>query len=76
MIEDAGTQQNYFYPYDLFSYYANLILKELDRSCTTLPYPVESTYRYVYLNRFFDHVAEEHRSDINILLPKHERIDY
>lgn len=76
MIEETGTQQNYYYPYELFTYYVNLTFKELDQRCIALPYAIDSAHRYVCVNRFFDHIADEHRPDINLLLPTHERIDY
>jgi hypothetical protein len=73
MIEETGTQQNYFFPYDLFVFYSNQIYRELDRAATSAPCYLDPKYRYVYLNDFFDHVAELHRSDISTLLPRHEQ---
>lgn len=73
MVEETGTQQNFFYPYDLFVFYCNQLYRELDRAATAAPCYLDPKYRYVYLNDFLDHVAELHRSDTTILLPRHEQ---
>jgi hypothetical protein len=65
---DYGTcEQNYFYPPELFGYYAlkiYLMLKKADASFARF---FDNEYRYIYLNVFFDHVADTHREDISIL---------
>jgi hypothetical protein len=59
-------QQNYLYPYDLFCLYALKIYLTLKRNAQEKSYPFTDSYRYVYLDHFFDHIAEVHRDDINM----------
>jgi hypothetical protein len=71
ILNKAGnylTNQNYFYPYDLFSYYAFEILKMLRQACLKEGFKLNEQYRYVYLDAFLDFVAEEmHSKDIAML---------
>lgn len=60
------TQQNYFYPYDLFSFYALKVYLMLKESSEERGYHFDSSYRYTYLNMFFDHVAEVHQGCISL----------
>lgn len=78
MIEPdgSGTQQNYFYPYDLFNYYAIQLFKILEEYSLAQSYHLSPQYRYVYLNSFLDHVANVHREDINFLKPQHDELYY
>lgn len=63
---NEGTcEQNFFYPAELFGFYALRVLLMLKSSCQDLGRPLEDRYRYVYLSRFCDHVADTHRDDIN-----------
>jgi len=74
--DGVGTQQNFFYPYDLFTYYAGKIFLLLKEKCLEYDYPLKAEYRYVYVNAFFDGVANLHSEDINALKPFHEQFDY
>ncbi len=74
--DGSGTQQNYFYPYDLFSFYASKLVQLLETSCDSLGYTFSSQYRYIYLDRFLDHIADFHRNDIDTLKPPYEQFDY
>jgi hypothetical protein len=65
--EDMKTQQNYFYPYDLFAYYALNVWRFLKTACAARRLTLDATYRYVYVDAFFDHVAETHQSAIDLL---------
>lgn len=59
-------EQNYFYPADLFGFYAlqsSLLLKD---ACAGIDLPLPNHYRYLYLSVFCDHVADTHRADINV----------
>jgi hypothetical protein len=63
---DHGTcEQNYFYPAQLFGFYALWVLVLLKSACGDLGITFDDRYRYVYLDKFFDHVADTHREDIN-----------
>lgn len=68
MVEPERAQQNYFYPYDLFAYYALKQLNQLRAACDTEVGELDSHYRYVYLDAFFDHVADTNRDAIQCLL--------
>ena len=68
-------EQNYNYPPELFSYYAlqiYLMLKSADPSYSKL---FNDEYRYIYLDVFFDHVANKHREDINALKWTSEHVE-
>lgn len=73
---EYGTcEQNYFYPPELFGYYAlqvYLMLKKADPAFKKL---FQNEYRYIYLDAFFDHVADSHRADINALKWTSEHVE-
>jgi hypothetical protein len=63
---DLGTcEQNYFYPAELFGFYALKVFVMLKSGCKKLGITLYDPYRYIYLSRFSDHVADTHRQDIN-----------
>lgn len=63
---DYGTcEQNYFYPPKLFGFYALRVYLLLKSACDDLGMTFHNRYRYVYLSKFCDHVANTHRDDIN-----------
>lgn len=76
MIEPEGAQQNYFYSYHLFSYYALQLYLVLRNTCAGVGVHLARAYRYVYLDAFLNHIADTHRADINYLKPQHEQIYY
>ncbi len=68
-------EQNYLYPPELFGYYAlqiYLMLKKADPAFKKL---FKDKYRYIYLDAFFDHVANTHKADINALKWTSEDVD-
>ncbi len=68
-------EQNYLYPPELFGYYSlqiYLMLKKADPSFKKL---FKNEYRYIYLDAFFDHVANTHKADINALKWTSEDVD-
>src|SRR5262249_28275560 len=69
MIEadNRTTQQNYHYPYDLFGFYALHIYKMLKTSCAEQGIELQGRYRYIYLDAFFNHIAQVHQEDIRLL---------
>jgi hypothetical protein len=63
---DEGTcEQNFFYPAELFGFYALSVFVMLELACEDLGIKFENRYRYIYLSRFCNHVADTHREDIN-----------
>lgn len=70
MIDDKKfiTQQNYFYPYELFAFYAYEIYKLLRDKATEMKAYIDPDYRYVIVDAFLNYVATEHESEINFLI--------
>lgn len=71
-LDKSVTQQNYYYPYDLFCFYALKLYLMLKEACAQKGYYLQSGYRYVYLDAFLNRVAETHEDDINCLKGKGE----
>lgn len=61
------TQQNYFYPYELFTFYAHQIYQMLRNKAEELNVGFDDEYRYVYVDSFLKFVTKEHQEEINIL---------
>lgn len=68
-------QQNYHYPYDLFAYYALRVFLMLKDACADRDIVLDPDYRYVYVDAFFELIANRHQSEIQILKGK-EQYDY
>lgn len=63
---NEGTcEQNFFYPAELFGFYALSVFVMLELACEDLGITFENRYRYIYLSMFCNHVADTHRDDIN-----------
>ena len=63
---NEGTcEQNFFYPAELFGFYALSVFVMLELACEDQGITFEDRYRYIYLSRFCDNVADTHREDIN-----------
>lgn len=63
-INKVITQQNYFYPYELFHYYAFEVYKLIKEKADELKVHINTKYRYVIVDRFFEYVASEHADAI------------
>ncbi|SET20460.1 hypothetical protein [[Clostridium] polysaccharolyticum] len=61
------TQQNYFYPYQLFAFYAFEIYKLLRDKATEYKAYINPDYRYVIVDAFLEYIAKEHDSEISFL---------
>lgn len=61
------TQQNFFYPYDLFSYYAYHIYLLLKNEYEKNGIKVDKTYRYVFVDSFLSFIANLYSEDIDVL---------
>lgn len=77
MVEaDQGTcEQNYFFPADLFGFYALKLFLLLKGACATRGISLADEHRYCYLNAFCDHVADRNREAINVLSRSSERVE-
>ena len=61
------TQQNYFYPYQLFAFYAFQIYKMLRDKATEYDAYIDPDYRYVIVDAFLEFIAMEHDDEIAFL---------
>lgn len=66
-VDKVITQQNYYYPYELFAYYAFEVYKMLRDKAVKLNAYIDPAYRYVIVDAFFDYVASEHQEEIRLL---------
>ena len=57
-------QQNYFYPYQLFAFYAFEIYKMLRDKASEYNAYIDTDYRYVIVDAFLEFIAMEHDSEI------------
>lgn len=61
------TQQNYFYPYQLFAFYAFCIYKMLRQNATKYNVFIDTNYRYVIVDSFLEFIAMTHDDEITTL---------
>ncbi|MEK5428809.1 hypothetical protein [Cytobacillus sp. FSL R7-0680] len=61
------TQQNFFYPYELFTFYAFQVYKLMKEEAEKLDVYLNPDYRYVFVNSFLSFVAQMHNEKINFL---------
>lgn len=70
LMIDVGksfTQQNYFYPYKLFAFYAFEIYKLLRDKATELGAYIDTDYRYVIVDSFLSFVENVHDEETSFL---------
>jgi len=73
---DSGTcEQNFFYPADLFGYYALRVYLMLKEACGCEGITFHSRYRYIYLSLFCDHIADVNRQSIECLKWSSEHVE-
>ena len=66
-IEKSRTQQNYFYPYGLFGFYAHKIYLLLKIEAEKSNVGINQCYRYVIVDSFLSFAANEHLEEIEEL---------
>lgn len=72
----SGTcEQNYFYPAQLFGFYALHVFRLLKAACKESDITLYDSYRYIYLSVFCDHVANRHREHINVFKRSSEYVE-
>mgnify|MGYP001025139297 CR=1 FL=1 len=64
-VEKGTIEQNFLYPAQLFGFYELQVYLMLKYACEDLDLCFDNAFRYIYLDSFNDHVADQHRSDIN-----------
>ncbi len=72
--EQITTQQNYFYPYAIFSFYAHQIFLELKKLYIKYNVEIPTDYRFVIVEDFLSFVASFNQNEINLL--KQNNKDY
>jgi hypothetical protein len=65
--EKSSTQQNYFYPYDLFAFYSLNVYLLLKDACAAAKITLRPDRRYVYLDAFYNHVHDQHLEEVKLL---------
>lgn len=66
-LKQNSVQQNYFYPYELFEFYALQIYLLIKNAAKRLGVEVNSAYRFVYVDAFLSFIALDHIQEINDL---------
>jgi hypothetical protein len=66
--------QNYWYPYGLFSLYALRVFKWIEQRATKAGYSFDRSVRHVYVERFFESVCNQHIADLKTMRA-HERFE-
>jgi hypothetical protein len=66
-VNKSITQQNYFYPYELFSYYAHQVYILLNKKAEATGVYLDPKYRYVFVDSFLSFVSQEHHEETNLL---------
>ena len=59
--------QNYWYPYGLFSLYALRIFRWIDQHSSSAGLTLDRSVRYVYVERFFEGVCVQHTDDLKTM---------
>lgn len=66
-VKAVTTQQNYFYPYDLFTFYMYKIYKLLDAKAKEMDVLIDPNYKYVIVDAFMNYIYDLHEEEISIL---------
>lgn len=65
---------NYWYPYDVFSLYALRVFRWIEARAKTTGFAIDRRLRYVYVERFFNAVCDQHADDLKTMRA-HERFE-
>jgi hypothetical protein len=66
--------QNYWYPYGLFSLYVLRVFKWMDQHTSNVGFTLDRSVRHVYVKRFFTAVCGQHTDDLKTMRA-HERFE-
>jgi len=75
-VKESTTQQNYFYPYGLFSIYALRIFKLIRKIYTDHSIFLFNEHRFIVLDGFLSFVASIHQPEIDLLKQKSQNYHY
>lgn len=70
--KEGTTQQNYFYPYGIFSFYALRIFNLLKQLYVKHGISLPNEYRFVPVDAFLSFVSRSHQAEIDVLKQKAE----
>lgn len=59
--------QNYWYPYGLFTSYAMKLYRMIVEQCKKMNVALDPHYRYVYVNTYLENISKHHSEDIKTL---------
>ncbi len=68
--------QNYWYPYELFVFYAMRLWRLLRAACTEKGHALDPAFRFVYVQAFLDHVCQENAEALKVLKGVDELSDF
>lgn len=66
-VDKCITQQNYFYPYELFTFYAHQIYQMLKQKSDENNVYLDPENRYIIVDAFLTFVAAQHEDEISFL---------
>ena len=66
-VDKSIAQQNYFYPYDLFAFYALELSGLLSEKAESMEAYIDPEYRYVIVDAFLNFVAKQHQEETDLL---------
>lgn len=66
-VDKSITQQNYFFPYELFTFYAHQVYQMLKQKADENNVYLDPENRYVIVDAFLAFVAEQHEDEISFL---------
>lgn len=74
--DEGTTQQNYFYPYSLFAFYALRIFNKLKElyAKNGISLPIE--YRFAAVDGFLSYISRSHLDEINVLKQNSQNYHY
>lgn len=75
-VQNGSTQQNYFYPYSLFAFYALQICKQLRVLYSEHGITLPNEYRFVAVDSFLSFVARTHQTEIDTLKQRSNSYHY
>jgi hypothetical protein len=74
-IKNTISQQNYFYPYELFAFYAHQIFQYINEEAKKIEVYINPEFRYVVVDSFLDCISNTHIEEINLLMSQIKESD-
>lgn len=74
--KENTTQQNYFYPYALFAFYALRLYQHLRSLYATHQVIIPEAYRFVVVDSFLNFVARQHQKETDLLKQNAQNLHY